>query len=422
MQTHVKWLSATLAVTALLAGCGVSPLASLGGGNAQVQGMSAGAPWSLLTFFALDNDLDNGTGIVNRLHAASQRTSNVASVSFYDGAKPNDTIYVYETAPGVSAKSLNQREADSGTAAALNDFVTFATKTTAAQRRALSMADHGGGIIRGICSDWNGPGGKKIIHMNEVAEVLAKNPVEIMMFDACFMQMAEVGYELRKGAKVLIAAQTTTRGDFPYENIVKVLDSNPKADSRKIATELLDVIAANARYEVAFGAMDITKSEELARRMAKLSDVLLVKVKDRNSKKAIASAIRGSMAYANETSPGLTMYNNYRDLLDVLDNLSRIGDAEITAAAQSASEAAKASIIGERHRKAGFFGGELNLDKASGLAIYAQVDGPVESKYLQRAWNRDTRWGDFLAQLNSGGAWGPAVQQDKYPYAFPTRY
>jgi|GEM_PF-3600249 len=422
MQTHVKRLSATLAVTALLAGCGVSPIASLGSGNAQVQGMSAGAPWSLLTFFALDNDLDHGTGIVNRLHAASQRASNVASVSFYDGAKQNDTIYVYETAPGVSAKSVNQREADSGTAAALNEFVTFATKTTAAQRRALSMADHGGGIVRGICSDWNGPGGKKIIHMNEVAEVLAKNPVEIMMFDACFMQMAEVGYELRKGAKVLIAAQTTTRGDFPYENIVKVLDSNPKADSRKIATELLDVIAANARYEVAFGAMDITKSEELARRMAKLSDVLLVKVKDRNSKKAIASAIRGSMAYANETSPGLTMYNHYRDLLDVMENLSRIGDAEITAAAKSVSEAAKASIIGERHRKAGFFGGELNLDKASGLAIYAQVDGPVESKYLQRAWNRDTRWGDFLAQLNSGGAWGPAVQQDKYPYAFPTRY
>ncbi|MNR92012.1 Clostripain precursor [compost metagenome] len=421
MNKHVTWLSATLAAAVLLSGCGVTPIGSLLGGDGRVQGQSTGAPWSLLTFFALDNDLDHGTGIVNRLHAASQRAANVASVTFYDGAKNNDTIYVYETAPGVSAKTANQREADSGTSAALDEFVTFAAKTTPAQRRALSMADHGGGIVRGICSDWNGPGGKKIIHMNEVAQVLEKTPVEIMMFDACFMQMAEVGYELRKGAKVLIAAQTTTRGDFPYENIVKVLDSNPKADSRQIATQLLDVIAANARYEVAFGAMDITQSEELARRMGKLSDVLLLKLKDRNAKKAIASAIRGSMAYANETSPGMTMYNNYRDLLDVMANLSKVGDAEITAAAQAVTEAAKASIIGERHRNAGFLGGELNLDKASGLAIYAQVDGPVESKYLQRAWNRDTRWGDFLAQLNSGGSWGPAVQQDKYPYAFPSR-
>ncbi|MNX45044.1 Clostripain precursor [compost metagenome] len=421
MNKHVTWLSATLAAAVLLSGCGVTPIGSLLGGDGRVQGQSTGAPWSLLTFFALDNDLDHGTGIVNRLHAASQRAANVASVTFYDGAKNNDTIYVYETAPGVSAKTANQREADSGTSAALDEFVTFAAKTTPAQRRALSMADHGGGIVRGICSDWNGPGGKKIIHMNEVAQVLEKTPVEIMMFDACFMQMAEVGYELRKGAKVLIAAQTTTRGDFPYENIVKVLDSNPKADSRQIATQLLDVIAANARYEVAFGAMDITQSEDLARRMGKLSDVLLLKLKDRNAKKAIASAIRGSMAYANETSPGMTMYNNYRDLLDVMANLSKVGDAEITAAAQAVTEAAKASIIGERHRNAGFLGGELNLDKASGLAIYAQVDGPVESKYLQRAWNRDTRWGDFLAQLNSGGSWGPAVQQDKYPYAFPSR-
>ncbi len=421
MNKRVKLLSATMAVAALLAGCGINPIGSLSGGDGQLRGLSGGAPWSLLTFFALDNDLDHGTGIVNRLHAASARSANVASVTFYDGAKNNDTLYVYETAPGVSAKSQNQREADSGTAAALNDFVTFAGKTTAAQRRALSMADHGGGIIRGICSDWNGPGGKKIIHMHEVAQVLEKNPVEIMLFDACFMQMAEVGYELRKGAKVLIAAQTTTRGDFPYENIVNVLDANPKADSRQVATQLLDVIADNARYEVAFGAMDITKSEELARRTAKLSDVLMAKIKDRNIKKAVASAIRGATSYANETSPGLTMYNNYRDMIDVMANLSKVGDAEIAAAAQAVSEAAKASIIGERHRSAGFFGGELNLSKASGLAIYAQVDGPVEANYMRRSWNQDTRWGDFLAQLNSGGSWGPAVQQDKYPYAFPSR-
>lgn len=422
MKTPIKRLSATLAMTALLAGCGLNPIGSLGGGDGQFRGMSGGAPWSLLTFFALDNDLDHGTGIVNRLHSASQRAANVASVTFYDGSKNNDTIYVYESAPGIAAKSENRREADSGTAAALNEFVSFAVQSTPAQRRSLSMADHGGGIVRGICSDWNGPGGKKIIHMNEVAQVLERNPVEIMMFDACFMQMAEVGYEIRKGAKVLIAAQTTTRGDFPYENIVKVLDTHAKADGREVANKLLDVISDNARYEVAFGAMDLTKSEELARRTAKLSELLMVKIKDRATKKAVADAIRNSMAYANERGAGMTMYNNYRDMVDVMNQLAKVGDAEITMAAQSVAEAAKASIIGERHRGGGFFGGgELKLDKASGLALYAQIDGPVEAKYMQRAWNKDTRWGDFLAQLNSGGSWGPAVQQDKYPYAFPSR-
>ncbi len=421
MKKQVKLLSAALAVTALLAGCGIAPIGSMNSGEGRLTGSSTGAPWSLLTYFALDNDLDHGTDIVNRLHGASQRADNVASVTFYDGSKQNDTIYVYESAPGVSAKSINQKEADSGTATALGEFVTFASKNAPAQRRALSMADHGGGIVRGICSDWNGPGGKKIIHMQEVAEVLQQNPVEIMMFDACFMQMAEVGYELRNGAKVLIAAQTTTRGDFPYENIVNVLDSNPKADSRQISQQLLDAIAGNARYEVAFGAMDLTKSDELAGQMAKLSDVLLLKIKDRATKKAVAAAIRGATAYANESSPGLAMYNNYRDLIDVMTNLGKVGDAEIAAAAKAVTEAAKASIIGERHRGAGWTGGELNLDKASGLALYAQIDGPVEANYLKRAWNRDTRWGDFLAQLNSGGSWGPAVQQDKYPHAFPSR-
>lgn len=421
MRKRVKWLSAAAAVAVFLAGCGIQPMTSLSEGDRLIGGASTGAPWSLLTFFALDNDLDNGTGIVNRLHGASQRAGNVASVTFYDGSRGNDTIYVYEAAPGVSAKTLNQREADSGTAAALSEFMSFAFETTPAQRRALSMADHGGGIIRGICSDWNGPGGKKIIHVNEVAQVLERNPVEVMMFDACFMQMAEVGYEIRKGAKVLIAAQTTTRGDFPYENIIKVLDSKPRADHREIARDLLNVIADNARYEVAFGAMDLTQSETLARQVAKLSDVLLVKIKDRSLKKEVASALRNATSYANESDPGLRLYNHYRDLVDVMTQLSRVNDPEIAAAAKDVIEVAKATIIAERHRKAGFFGGQLNLDKASGLAIYAPVDTSVESRYMQRAWNKDTRWGDFLAQLNSGGAWGPAVQADKYPFAFPSR-
>lgn len=415
MTRNFRSLVAAVSLATALAGCGVQtmPGALRGAGTFSAQ---SATPWSLMTFFALDNDLDNGTGIVNRLHTASGAAKNVSAVSFYDGAQQGDTIYVQDK-EGMQAQAQKMPEADSGTGAALDAFVKFAVGAAPAPRKVLSMADHGGGIVRGICSDWNGPGGKKIIHMNEVGAVLAKQPVEVMMFDACFMQMVEVAYELRGGAKVLVGAQTTTRGDFPYAELVRVLDTNPKADHREVGAKLLDAVYANARYEVAFGAFDVTKVEEVAKRMNKLSGVLIEKIKNPETKKAVAQAIRQSQAYAAETNPGLAMYNNYRDTVDVMAQLAKVGDPEITAAANAVAEATKAAIIGEKHRS----GYELKLDKASGIALYAQVDGPVEYKYMSRAWNKDTRWGDFLSQLNTGSGWGPSVAPDRYPYSFPSR-
>lgn len=416
MTPTFRSLVAAVSVAAALAGCGVQAVPGAMKAEGLFGARSTGAPWSLMTFFALDNDLDNGTGIVNRLHGASGPAKNVTAVSFYDGSRQNDTIYVADK-DGVQAQAQKMAEADSGTGAALDAFVKFAVGQAPAPRKVLSMADHGGGIVRGICSDWNGPGGKKIIHMNEVGAVLAKQPVEVMMFDACFMQMVEVAYEIKDGAKVLVAAQTTTRGDFPYAEIVRVLDAHPKADSREVGARLLDAVYANARYEVALGAFDVTKVDTVATRMNKLSGVLMEKIKNPATKKAVAQALRQSQAYAAETNPGMQMYNNYRDMVDVMAQLARLGDPEITAAAKAVAEATQAAIIGEKHRN----GRELNLDKASGIALYAQVDGPVEYKYMGRAWNKDTRWGDFLSQLNTGSGWGPSVAPDRYPYSFPSR-
>lgn len=417
LNRPLKALAATLALGAVLAGCGVTPNSLVLGKSTNSQARSTGN-WSILTYFALDNDLDNGTGIVKSLHNAIADGKSVNGASFYDGSRNDDTIYMFQSSAGTEPKINRIPEADSGTALALDAFVNFAAQNAPGQRRVLTMADHGGGIVRGICSDFNGPGGKKIIHVPEVAQVLAKNPVDIMMFDACFMQMMEVAYELRKGTKVLIGAQTTTRGDFPYSEIVEILNQDSAADTNTTAKQVLEAIAGNANYEVAFGAVDTTKADEIAKRMNVLSGLLIEKAKDPSLKKSLQAAIRNSMGYANESDPGLAMYNNYRDMVDVMNNLAKVDDPAIQQAASAVTEATKASIIGEKHRKS-FFGG-LKLDRASGIALYAQVDGPVEMKYLGRTWNKDTRWGDALAQINSSG-WAPSVQQDKFPFSFPTR-
>lgn len=400
-----------------LVGCGMAPGAMVSGDRGVSALGKAGDPFALMTFFALDNDLDHGTGIVTSLNSAVAASSRTSAVTLYDGARANDSTYYFQ-APGRSAEKVAAGEVDSGTAKGLSDFLSYGAPKVAGQRKVLSMADHGGGIIRGICSDWNGPGGKKIIHVPEVAGALASDPVDVMLFDACFMGMAEVAYELRGKAEVVIAAQTTTRGDFPYADIVETLDQSVGASNQETAKAVLKDIAASANYTVAFGAVDTTRMDAVAQKMKQLVAVMTPKVP--SMKRKMQQAIGGAQAYAWESDPGMAMYNSYKDFGDVMEQLKQLGDPAIAAAASDVQAAAKAAVLGESHRSGGMFSRE-KLDRVSGMALYAVAEGSVESKYLTRAWSRDTGWGDLLVKINGGGAWGPAVAPDKYPHAFPSK-
>lgn len=410
-------LGAVALLALSLVGCGMAPGSMVAGDRAVSALGKAGDPFALMTFFALDNDLDHGTGIVSELNSAAARTSRTAAVTLYDGARANDSTYFFQ-APGRSAEQTRAGEVDSGTAKGLADFLAYGAPKVAGKRRVLSMADHGGGIIRGICSDWNGPGGKKIIHVPEVAGVLQGAPVDVMVFDACFMNMAEVAYELRGKTDVVIGAQTTTRGDFPYADIVETLDRNVNATNQEAAKAVLKDIASNANYTVAFGAVDTTKLDAVAQKMKQLVGVMTPQVPA--LKRKMQQAIAAAQPYAWETEPGLEMYNNYKDFGDVMEQLQKLGDPAIAQAASEVQAAAKQAVLGESHRSGGLFSRE-KLERVSGMALYAVSQGSVESKYLTRSWSRDTGWGDLLVKINGGGAWGPAVAPDKYPYAFPSK-
>lgn len=411
-------LAAAVLASLALAGCGVAPQGLVTTDKTVRAAGKAGDPFALMTFFALDNDLDHGTGIVNELNNAAARSTRTTAVTLYDGARDQDSVLYHQAPARATLQKTAAGEVDTGAASGLSQFMSYGAPKTGGMRRVLSMADHGGGIIRGICSDWNGPGGKKIIHLPEVAGVLASNPVDIMVFDACFMGMAEVAYELRSTAAVTIGAQTTTQGDFPYAEMITTLDQSVGKDSVATSRALLEDIAESARYTVSLSAVDNQKTTELAAKMKALVGVLTPKVASK--KRELAAAIAGAQAYAWETEPGLAMYNNYRDLGDVMEQLKGVGDPEIARAATEVQAAAKACVIAESHRGS-FWGGGGKLDKATGLAIYAVAEGPVEAKYLTRSWNKDTGWGDFMVKLVGGGSWGAPVQQDKYPQAFPSK-
>ncbi len=407
-------LGSALAVS--LAGCGIPASAPLAGrADGAIEARGTGAPWGMYNFFALDNDLDHGTGLISAMTRVN--APNVVHASLYDGESQGDSQIFYQGLPNERLQATAKSEVDSGTAKALDDFLAKATRTSPGKARMVTMADHGGGIVRGICSDWNGPGGKKIIHVNEVNDVLGRYPVEILSFDACFMSMVEVAYEVRQNAKFVVGAQTTTRGDFPYASIVQTLDRN--LDARKAAVGVMEAAHQNASYTHAFSVLDTAGSAEVAKAVANLSKVMTAKMS--TLKDPMREAIGKAQAYANESEPGLAMYNNYKDLGDIADRLAELGDADLAGAAKAVRAAVSQCVVAERHRGGGWGGGDPDLKRVSGLMVYASSDGSVEQRYLTRSFARDTGWGDMLVKLNSRAGWANPVQRDKYPFGFPSK-
>lgn len=414
-STHSRPLfalvAASLALSAL-SGCGATQTALIGAAAGSLEARGSAAPWGMYNFFALDNDLDHGIGPITEMGRTT--APNVAHASLYDGDSQGDSQIFFQTAPNSRLQATAKSEVDSGTAKALEDFLGQANQTTPGTKRMLTMADHGGGIVRGICSDWNGPGGKKIIHVNEIADVLSRKPVDIFTFDACFMSMVEVAYEVRKNAKFVVAAQTTTRGDFPYTAMVQVLDKAP--DARSAAVGVMEAAHRSARYSHAFSVLDTAGSAEVATAMTKMSKVMQAKMGSHKDK--MRDAIGKSQAYADETQPGMTMYNSYKDLGDIADNLATLGDPELSQAAKGVRLALAKCVVAERHQN-GSDG--PNLDRVTGLMVYASTDGSVEQKYLSRSFAQDTGWGDTLVKLNSRAGWANPIQRDKFPLAFPSK-
>jgi hypothetical protein len=417
-MTSTRRITLIAVLAATLAGCGVSAGVGPMGSARTDAGFSAkdaGAPWGMYTYFAMDNDLDRGNGAIREI--AGTRTPSVVTASLWDGAQQGDSQLFFQSGPGLQMQAGKKGEVDTGTAAALEKFLADATTVSPAKQRVLTMTDHGGGIVRGICSDWNGPGGKKIIHLNEVSKVLAKYPVDVLNFDACFMNMVEVAYEVRGGAKFLTGAQTTTyANEFSYSDAVSSIEKN-KASAQAVAASMTEVGHRNSSKTHSYSTVETSRSEAVAAAVKELVGAMNAKMGTK--KDAMRQAVAGSQAYSAEAEARYQLYNNYRDLGDISDSLANLGDPELTQAAKGVKAAISQAVVAKQHET---MWQTPQLQRVSGMMIYAPADGTVDQGYLMRSsFARETGWGDAMVKLNTRAGWANPVQKDKYPMAFPSR-
>ena len=116
---------------------------------------------------------------------------------------------------------------------------------------ALVLNGHGQGY-KGVCRDFSHS--NDYLRLPELNSVLSSfestigKDIDVVGFDACIMQSAEVAYEIRDHVSVVVASEEVENGHdidigtggWPYDTILTALALNPSADAPSFGTMIVD--------------------------------------------------------------------------------------------------------------------------------------------------------------------------------------
>lgn len=277
----------------------------------------------------------------------------------------------------------------------LADYGRWAKANYPAKKYLLSIWNHGSGWIQGKPAEEQQNTDKGIsyddetgnhISTTELAQALsAMGGVDIIAMDACLMQMAEVGYELRQHAGLVIASQDIEPAvGWNYALYLGPLSQNPTMGPQQLGQAYVE--AFRQSYS---GSRNTTQSvidPGTFREFVPVLDAWTGAVMGADEKNVVKDARARVQSF------------RYADNIDLIHFAALIDQGTRSESVRSAGTAL-ISFLRERMVLSNTSTGS-GLGNASGLAVYLPT-GPVSGEYSQLAWARDTGWPRFAAWVSS---------------------
>lgn len=361
------------------------------------------AKWTVLVYLDADNDLESA-GIHNfnqmEVVGSTQDVHVIVQMDRKSGSDPQneqwtDTrryLITRDADTGVmhSVRLDNPPlgELDMGSGATLRSFVVWGKANFPADHYLLVVWDHGSGWQARFnvsaqykyvaADDTSG----SAIDIKEIPSALADCDVDVIAFDACYMQQLEVAYELRNCARYIAAS--TAAEPSPGYNYSRVLGHiSGSTDPEQLSLMIVRQYAAEYPNDsrVTHSAVDLSHVAALADAAGGFAQVLRAHADDRAAE--LADARRRSLDFA---TVGTRRYS-----LDLMDYASRCANAvgpdadDAHARLQTAFDAA---VIASVHSS--------DLPNAHGLAIYAPPPSQYDNSYALIRFAKDTEWDEWL--------------------------
>lgn len=413
MRNYSAHLLLAAIITIALAGCG-------GGSGGSAGMISVLAPpistvdearqqgtWTVLVYLDADNDLE-AAGITNlnqmeavgstkdvrvvvqmdRIAGHDASNGNWTDTRRYLVTRDSDT----QTIKSIRVDSPALGERNMSDWRTLKEFVDWGTREFPADNYCLIIWDHGTGWqIRAnevmpeykyvISDDTSGDQ----MNVNEIPGALADVDIDVVAFDACFMQQLEIAYELRDSAGYLVGSTATEPSPgYNYSTLLRGIDANTSPEG--LCGSMVSQYARtypSPRKAITQSAVDLSRISDVAQATDQLAQALI------SNSGAYADELADARAAALNYSTASDSPDHYNyDLLDYASKCSTALGADVDAAYNSLQSALQSAIIAEAHNP--------DMPQSTGLAAYIPPPGSYDSRYNILALSADTQWDNWL--------------------------
>ena len=295
------------------------------------------------------------------------------------------------------------------------DFVKWSKENFPAKRYMLIIWNHGSGWMdprsaqKGISFD-DETG--NYIRTPQIGQILKEaGKVDILAFDACLMQMAEVAYEVKDYAEVIVGAEETVPGlGFPYDMFLGAMAKKP--DMSTEGTSAVMVEAFKMFYDAVkkganLSAIRASKVAGLGGHMAGFAS-LAKEIGDLEALKAARNGVIRYDAVGAGSDPQMTV-SFYGDVAQ----FAKLTADSLKEHPKAAELKTRAAALGEYIDKElvihkGASGKNRvgrDLSESRGISVYLppvetritqeRLEGIFEAPYSGFAFDKATKWHDF---------------------------
>ncbi|NLI77101.1 MAG: hypothetical protein GX442_11755 [Candidatus Riflebacteria bacterium] len=349
--------------------------------------------WTLAVFLNGDNNLDP-FGVEDMEEMAKVGSNDWLNiVVLIDRENGPATLNYIEK--GNIKKVKDMGELDMGDYKQLVSFAKLIQAQYPAKRYVLDIWNHGSGwknadkkVFRGVSYD--DQSGNHITTnqlttaLKEIKGVWGHN-VDILNFDACLMQMAEVLYACRGTVDYVIASEETEPGKgAPYDDILKTLTQSSTAEA--FAKSWVKAFVASYQNG-SQGSEDCTQSAVKVAEMEKVYDAI----------NGFAKAAMGGK-FTPQFKQALIKVQKFAypenvDLVHLATLLkTAISETGMQTACDKIISTAKTAVIANAN--AGY-----SMKNAKGIAIYLPADFYLESGYTNLEFAKATMWDEMVVDL-----------------------
>ena len=393
MENKYTIIFVLLILSITLTGCVTPPISNI-------------PEWTVMVYLDSDNNLESaGIDDINEMEMVGSTTDvnivvQIDRIPGYDTSNSNWTnTRRYYITPDLDPYIINSQlindlsEQNMGSTETLINFADWTVNNYPAKKYLLVIWNHGGGFRSPAYTTkdiaWDDTSGGDKITMPEleyalsVISVQMGKSIDIVGMDACYMAMAEVAYQVKDYADILVTSEESEPFDgWPYDTILGELAASPTMSSEQFAVDIVEKYIYSYPYDdVTQSAIDLSYTDTLA---DQLSNMALAIMND---------TLTPANNYINAANS--SQYYGDSDFIDLYDFCNNIitysNNTDVKSIALSIQQTLNTTII-----NSGYIGASLNSSR--GLSIYFPYD-PYDSYYNNTNFAQDTFWDEMLLFL-----------------------